>query len=241
MAAKTSAKSKSSDVDELTDLVGSQLQIHDVEESYKELDEKLKSVDSTFDTIEVFFHVTTQNRKVEIEKDKLLKRNRAILPECVTQGSSRGSPLYNTESQLEGVFFCCSLFQHRLPDRSPYGTDRVKIPVEYLVQDDTHLFYNSWHSITTGRNKVHYIILVLVDKLEYPKEFKYCSEKLKELNIKRNHILKLNKKKRQYKCYHSESFREFNPYIEILVVGDVELTSDGISWDSVTETGRAQK
>ena len=201
----------------------------EVTESYEALD-RLMSSTKEHKPIGVFYHVTKREYKAKIESDGLLKGCKAKLPRSITTGSSRDSHLFRDDSPLKGVFFCCSLFRGSLPNRSPYGEDRISIPVRSFLHHDPHLFYNSWHSITT----VHYITLVLVDKCDYPQQFEYCSKHLKELTMESNDILRINRSKNECTCYHSNDFRKFKAYIEIVVVGDVRLPK----WDEVGFTGR---
>ena len=200
-----------------------------VTKSYKVLDRLMKSTNEK--PIDVFYHVTKRKYKAKIESDGFLKGCKAKLPGSITTGSSCDSPLFRDDSPLKGVFFCCSLFRGSLPNQSPYGTERISIPVRSLLHHDPHLFYNSWHSITR-KCTVHYITLVLVDKCDYPQQFEYCSKHLKELTMKSNDILRINRSKNECTCYHSNNLRKFN--VEILVVGDVGLPE----WDKVVCTGR---
>ena len=179
----------------------------------------------TFSGITYFYHVTTSIlAKQSIQRDCRLEANKAEL-----RFESRGSPI---DGYLKGIFFCCSLYEYRLPDKSPYGTERIKIPVGDFLHENTRLFYNSKHTTNTSAGNVNYAILVLVNK-DHP-DFQFCEDNLSPLDMRNNMFLRLNKENKMYECYPNRA--DFKFYITVFVVGDVELQKkEEQEWDTVEQ------
>lgn len=201
------------------------------EELERIIDKKIKDV--KFDRIKEFFHVTTIRNKSKIVEDDLLRGNEANL-----KYQSRGSPI---DGELDGVFFCCTLFDEDLPTRSPYGSRRIRIPVEHFLRGNPCLYFNSYH-VTDGRNgPVHYVTLVLVDRND--PDFSFCNKNLVRLNQRQNPFLRLRKERSGYtlfRCFsNQECRRRFKLYVDVFVVGNVELPESAI-WDRVKYKGRSR-
>ena len=187
----------------------------------------MDGIEKYFDSIQYFFHDTVH--RTSIEGDRCLKRSMANL-----RFGSEGSPIHG---RLEGVFFCCTLFRGQLPDRSPYGTERICIPVEHFLSGNPRLFYNSSHKVPGNPVPVHYVVLVLVKENESDPEFLFCKENLVELPMDNNSFLRLDRSGQIYECFSNQTcFDRFKLYVEVFVVGDVKLPF----WDPVIDTGRHQ-
>ena len=190
----------------------------------EELENKMDGIQKNFDPIQYFFHVTDGTSRISIERDGYL-RSVANL-----KFGSEGTPIHG---RLKGVFFCCTLFNGQLPTQSPYGTERIRIPVEHFLSGNPHLFYNSYH--VTGGNPVpvHYVILVLVK--ESDPDFSFCRENLVELPMDNNSFLIIDRSGQRYGCFSNQTcYTTFKLYVEVFVVGDVRLPL----WDRVINTGR---
>ena len=189
-----------------------------------------KGINVQFDPIQYFFHVTNMANRISIESNGGLKRSIANL-----RFGSEGSPI---DGRLEGVFFCCTLFRGGLPDRSPYGTERICIPVEYFLNGNPHLFYNSYHEVPgnpVNPVPVHYVVLVLV-KDDDP-EFSFCEKNLEELPMNNNSFLIIDSLGKRYGCFSNQTcYQQFKLYVEVFVIGDVRLPL----WNQVIKTGRHQ-
>ena len=149
----------------------------------------------------------------------------------MTRHPSNQSPIHG---KLSGVFFGCNLGRmgYGLPDSSPFGTERIKIPITEFASSKIHLFYNSHHNT---QSTVYYVILVLVKESD-PK-YEYCKERMIELDLESNPILRLDFQRNKFEYCHPI---EFSLWVEIFVVGDIPLTDITHSWDKVTDTGRHQ-
>ena len=130
-----------------------------------------------------------------------------------------------------------SLFQGDLPDMSPHGEHRIKVPVEQIVGDDSskcNLYYvKDYYS----KSEVQYIRIVLV-KENQTEEKKWCDKNFYRIKQK-NDVLKLCKsgKMRCVKAYNREDRSKL--YTEVFVVGNVEdLDKKEAKWDMVRDIGR---
>ena len=200
----------------------------------KELKNRMDGIEKKFDPIQYFFHVTAHRNS--IEKDGYLKRSIANL-----RFGSEGSPI---DGRLEGVFFCCTLFKEDLPTLSPYGTERICIPVEHFLSGNPRLFYNSYHVVPgnpVNPVPVHYVVLVLVKESDF--EFSFCKENLVELPIDNNSFLMIDRSGQRYMygCFSNQTcYHKFRLYVEVFVVGKVELP-ESVFWDKVTYSGKSSQ
>ena len=121
---------------------------------------------------------------------------------------------------------------HGLPKKSPFGTERIKIPITEFACSTIHLFYN-WHHRTLSN--VNYVILVLVKESD-PK-YQYCKEHMIEMDMKSNSILRLDFCQQKFEYCH---LIEFSLWVEVFVVGDIPLAGIRHSWDNVIDAGRHQ-
>ena len=180
--------------------------------------------------INVFYHVTTENVKKEIVQAKRLRKSVAHpLP------GKPESPI--DEMEIEGVYFTLNLDKDSdtLPKKSPYGTERVSIPIGNF--SGYELFFNSYYHTIPWGNLVYYVFLVLVksDHSDYGK----ISKVLKKLDPSSNDIFLFNSPYRYYDRYKLKDGKSFNAYFEVFVVGDVPV-GDNAVWDKVEDTGRPQ-
>ena len=195
-----------------------------VDKDRRELEEKLNQVEHRYMPITHFYHVTTTHNKEKIISEAVLRGNIANLIH-----QSKRSPI---NKMLEGVFFGCNLWDNGdLPMISPYGTERVEIPVHNFLRGTPHLFYSSSHETRPGFT---YVILVLVN--ESDPEYQFCKCRLKELDMEDNSILKIDRLGELHAYYHSTERNKFSLIIEVFVVGDVPLPR----WNTVKDIGRAR-
>ena len=149
----------------------------------------------------------------------------------MTRPPSNRSPIHH---KLSGIFFGCNLskYGYSLPDSSPFGTERIKIPITEFANSKIHLFYNSHHSTQTT---VYYVILVLIK--ESDSKYQYCKDHMIELDMKANPILRLDFEREKFEYCHPIGF---SLWVEVFVVGNVPLANVSHSWDKVADTGRHQ-
>ena len=181
--------------------------------------------------IDKFYHVTKDaDSKKEIEKLKKLEANVA---------SHSGSPIDKLE--IEGVYFGLNLKDEDLPTTSPFGTERVCIPISNFSEYE--LFFNHYKrgdQSHAGGNEKYYVSLVLVK----PSHDKYDDIKkvFKKLDPKKNDFVYFDHDKESYKYtdyYKLNDLRDgkkrrrsFNVCYEIVVIGGVPLDEDA-TWDTV--------
>ena len=177
--------------------------------------------------ITYFYHVTKLLPKVSITLTNELRGSEAKM----TRPPSNQSPIHR---KLSGIFFGCNLDKrgYSLPDRSPFGTERIKIPITEFSSSRIHLFYNSHHKT---QNTVYYVILVLIKESD-PK-YQYCKDRMIELDMESNRILRLDFQRNKFEYCHPFGF---SLWLEVFVVGNIQLGDISHSWDKVTDTGRHQ-
>ena len=203
-----------------------------VEKKYTDLVEKFKEYcpEPRCRNISVFYHVTTEDVKKEIVQAKRLKKSVAHpLP---------GKPISPIdEMKIEGVYFTLNLDKDSdtLPKTSPYGTERVRIPIGNF--SGYELFFNSYHHNFVWGNLVYYVILVLVKPSH--SDYDKIAKVLKKLDSSKNNILLLDSPYRYYDYYKLDKGNSFNAYVEVFVVDDVPVGDDA-KWDTVKDTGRPQ-
>ena len=149
----------------------------------------------------------------------------------MTQPPSIQSPIHD---RLSGVFFSCNLSKKDsgLPRISPFGSERIKIPITRFAHSKFHLFYNSHHK--TYKHGIYYVILVLVK--ESDPDYKFCKANMTELNMASNCLLRLDFRRRKFEYCEPT---EFTLWVEIFVLGDVSLTGTNHKWDNVIDIGRS--
>ena len=178
--------------------------------------------------ITYFYHVTKRSTKASITLTNELRGSMAKM----TKAPSNQSPIHY---KLSGVFFGCNLDRrsyYSLPDRSPFGTERIKIPITEFASSKIHLFYNSHHKT---QDTVYYVILVLVKESD-PK-YQYCKDHMIELDMETNPILRLDFQRNKFEYCHPIGF---SLWLEVFIVGNIPLGDISHSWDNVTDTGRHQ-
>ena len=187
------------------------------EESKRKLEQIIIDFED-FDFIQYFFHATKKEHKAAITKSRRLEKRTKL-----------------KYKELKGVSFCCTVYKGDLPTQSPYGAERICIPVEYFLSGNPHLFYNSCKE-EPGNPTFYYVTLVLVK--ESDREFSFCKENLVELSMTRNSFLRINRSEKRYRCFSNERcYRKFKVFVEVFVVGDVRLPF----WDQVIDTGRSRR
>ena len=170
-----------------------------------------------------FYHVTRSNLKGAILNDSCLKRRRISL-----YRDSVNSP---SHQKLKGVFFTCNLQEGVFPSKSPYGTKRVKIPIEdFSTEGEFQLFFNSFN-FTTRDNCCVVMVMVREDAPEYD----FCHDHLAPLHLASNKFLRLDFHHSRYSCCQPTSGL-IKLWLELIVVDDVTIMGD-YEWDTVKKYG----
>ena len=179
--------------------------------------------------ITVLYHVTTTDAKTNIIEDKTLRA-------CTAKPLGKLSPSPIDEMKIQGVYFTVNLDKKKdeLPKESPYGTERVKIPLAHFREYD--IFFNSFHHNMSHGNLIYYLILVLV------KQSSASYKKINDILVKLNpgEVVNWNFESNTFEYtdyYKLDQGKSFNVYIEMFVVDDVPVPADA-TWDKVTPTRR---
>ena len=187
--------------------------------------------------VEYLYHCTTQANKVKIQDEVVLTANRVTAPGIILE-----------TGPVKGVWFSPTLFQGKLPTLSPYGTERIKIPIAELCEhlENWLLFYECAYGYE-GRS-IQYIRLVLADESKDTNKgsIQWCRDNLKKLNITDNPFFKINTFENETTACCLANKPAPNTFIEVLIVGDIEVL-DSYTWDDPIQqiaretTGKAVK
>ena len=192
------------------------------EELEKEIEDN--GIEVEFDGIEYFSHATDKESKDAIERSGRLKKKTRLM-------------INNKE--LHGVSFCPTLFDGDIPTQSPHGDKQVSIPVEHFLSGNPHLFYNTYN-VEDGDPPIHYVMLVLVKESDRD-EFSFCEKNLVELSMEDNSFLMIDHSEKRYECFSNSScYHQFKMYVEVFVIGDVEVPKSAF-WKDVICTGKHRR
>ena len=171
------------------------------------------------ETIRYFYHMTTTHCIRKILDDGVMTPRETDTPFWTRLARDNNSPI--------GVWFSASLYHSELPAVSQYGENRLKIPCQFIVQTMVcpRLFLESfyWHS-SSPKNQI--VRLILVDASKYEKETEWCNARcLRRLNMVDNEILILDRDRRKYMSVKNDGVTYPYIWVELLVVGSVEMVS----------------
>ncbi len=191
------------------------------------------------DEIDYLYHATTKKAKKNIVDTETLQCNAEPEPGA---NSFERIPLDNLE--IKGVWFCATLFTYpdqsvTLPTISPYGEERISIPVAKIITEKHQMFFERAHY---WDQKNIYIRFILVTD-EQVEELKWCKKNLHLVDIRNNPIFSFSMDEGA-KCVKNRFPKPLvsveNPHfwVEIMVVGDVPILSS--SWDNVDPKDKAK-
>ena len=183
------------------------------------------------ETIQYFYHMTTTQSVRNILDDGMIIPRKTEAPFWTRLARDKNSPI--------GVWFGSSLYHSELPVVSQYGENRLKIPCQFIVQNMVwpRLFLESfyWYS-SSPKNQI--VRLILVDAYKYEKETEWCNARcLRRLNMTNNEILVLDREKRRYKAIKNDGVTCPYMWVEIMVVGSVEV----VAVDVIDESSRIKE
>ena len=122
-----------------------------------------------------------------------------------------GDPRNPMNGKIKGLYFGVTLFQGRLPDKSPFGPTRVIVPLDRLITADTKVYFADFYCLNTVN---HYVRLVFTRK--NTKADRFCEKYLVSLNINENPFL--SKRLDAYYCCAL--------WVEFLYTENVDLNAD---------------
>ena len=171
------------------------------------------------ETVQYFYHMTTTESIRNILDDGTMIPRKTETPFWTRLARDKNSPM--------GVWFSASLYHSELPVVSQYGENRLKIPCQFIVQNMVcpRLFLETfyWYS-SSPKNQL--VRLILVDANKYEKETEWCNARcLRRLNMADNDILVLDREKRRYMSIKNDGVTYPYVWVEVLVVGPVEMVS----------------
>ena len=183
--------------------------------------------------IEVFYHVTNDTAKENIQRDGRLKAEVSDQPTCRTASAI-------DKMEIGGVHFRLNLDKNtgNLPTTSPFGNKRICIPISYF--SGYELFFNHYNrQWNTGGHEIYFVSLVLVKPSH--DDYDDIKKVLKKLDPEDNAFVDFDHENETYRYYNYYKLNElqpgkkrrtcFNVHYEIVVLGDILLPV----WDDVTK------
>ena len=194
----------------------------EVEERKEKLWDLIEKYEYEYTPITHFYHATRGHLKDTILEEHRLKRSTVSL-----YMDSVNSPAHQ---KLKGVFFTCNLRDGGYPSISPYGTKRVKIPInDFFTEGQFQLFFNSFNP--TSRD--NYCVVMVLVRRNAP-EYRFCRDHLAPLDLESNEFLRLDFLHSRYRC--CQPTFGIKLWLELIVVGDVPIKDD-YEWDTVMKYG----
>ena len=195
----------------------------EVEKRKQELWKMIEQHGYEYTPITHFYHVTRSHLKDTILENHCLKKSKISL-----YRDSVNSPAHQN---LKGVFFMCNLRNGEYPEISPFGTERVKIPIEdFFEEGEFQLFFNSFN-FTSQSNC--YTVMVMVRKTA--PEYEFCNDHLVPLDFEANEFVQLDFLFSTYSCCQLK-YSSIQLWLELIVVDDVPI-KDEYEWDTVQKYG----
>ena len=168
------------------------------------------------------YHCTSAETKQKIQREGILRGG----PTREPQESSLAR-----NQDMNGVWFLASLYRGEPHTRSPYGPERIKIPVSMVMTSKTkkkcQLFFESTYMFKRNDN-AQYIRMILAN--EDSRSLQWCMENLQEVDIAKNPLLCWMTDSDHMEVISSEG-EEVRMYMEVLLLGDLELPQ----WDTVQD------
>lgn len=171
------------------------------------------------ENIRYFYHMTTTENIRKIFDDGVMISRRTDSPYWSKLARDKNSPI--------GVWFSASLYHSEHPLTSTYGENRIKMPCQFILQNMSkpRLFLESFYYFeSTPKNQIARLIIVDADK--NPKEHEWCDKNsLQRVNMLNNKMLVLDRTTKTFKSIMNDGIMFPYIWIEVLVVGDVEMVA----------------
>ena len=175
--------------------------------------------------VQYLTHCTNAKQRGRIESTgKLLAKSTQHLIKC---------PLA-VGQKIKGVWLTATTYRGKPLLTSPYGTERINIPVSALLSSETisrwSLFFESTYYF---KDPIQYVRFVLLDTLTAEQEhIAWCKDYLLKVDIEQNPFVCWNGE--QLLSISNHDRKHANIYVEILKVGEIETRCG--HWDKVKET-----
>ena len=166
------------------------------------------------------YHVTDSKQKEKIICEGKIERK--LLPLGNLQDTQ----------YFVGVFVECNLSTSDdiLPEYSPFGSERLKLPIRAIKGESQRLFFHSCSNNKDGNRCVLLVLLRDKDDGNNPPEF--VTHFLHEIDLKSNPLLQLDFNGNTFKYMHYHDSHRHPIWLELAILGDVSVTSEQ-EWDHV--------
>ncbi|XP_048258383.1 phytanoyl-CoA hydroxylase interacting protein-like isoform X2 [Haliotis rufescens] len=125
-----------------------------------------------------------------------------------------GDPRNPMNGNLDGIFFGVTLYNSDLPNVSPFGDTRVKVPLGQVFDEAARLYFGDFYCVTVKR-PTHYVILVLTKPDTEADVF--CQQHLIRLNERDNTFLK-----KEGETY--ETLNQKDMWVEVFYTSEVNIS-----------------
>ena len=180
--------------------------------------------DRNTDQVGYFYHCTSPENKKTIQQQKKL----------VGQSATIG-PL-STDPNIKGVFFTTSFYKGSLPDKSPYGPDRILIPFSAIDINQWSLYFEMAYYTTRLWYRNQFLRLVLVKNTDTLSK-QWCDKNLLKIDPRDNCLLRWTSTGvSNIDIYTYQT--KLNIYTILFVFGDVASDVQGVKWGNVTSQSK---
>ena len=176
------------------------------------------------ESIQYFTHTTLIENKTQIINDNMLDVRQT--------GNTWNLPLGQSDAP-PGVWFATTLYQGRLPDKSPYGDQRVLVPVATLMdQVGSNPVLRLEKIVHYRSNSKSYVRLILCSE-EYSKD-PWMQDNTTLVDITRNPFLYWNAEAKEIMGFFNARHSQSNiKYTNVLVFVPHVVDISGCHWDVV--------
>ena len=148
---------------------------------------------------------------------------------------NNGDPGCPINGQIQGLFFAVrpEPSTMNIPDISPFGDTRIKIPIRKLLQPETKFYFADFYCISDK----HYVTIVATRPNSLADKF--CEKYLLKLSLENNPFFKQKPFIPFFHGIYEPAFyccRE--PRVEILYTENIDLRQNYILWEKVRTIGR---
>ncbi|XP_046365376.2 phytanoyl-CoA hydroxylase-interacting protein-like [Haliotis rufescens] len=142
---------------------------------------------------------------------------------------SGGDPRCPINSRLGGLFFGVTLHGGVIPDKSPFGNTRVKVPLSEVFHGTSNLYFADFFC-KPSRNRIHYVTLVLT-KADSEADM-FCRENLIKLNVMNN--LYLRKQSLGY-----STLKRSKVFVDVFYTEDIDISNRILSSTGIYGRGQS--
>ncbi|XP_046365375.2 phytanoyl-CoA hydroxylase-interacting protein-like [Haliotis rufescens] len=183
--------------------------------------------EGSIDTVSTLY----RNKPSSYFDDIRQNHNNIMEPYLKDNGGDQRCPI---NGRLKGLFFNVTLRNGHLPDMSPFGDTRVKMPLSEVFDDSANLYFADFYC-KPSRRRVHYVTLVLTHSGSQADSF--CQTHLLKLDSYTNIYLR----KKPYLSGTYETLDRPAVHVEVMYTEAVNMTHRVLSLTSTFGQGHSTR